>query len=178
MGKKGHLVAYFRGRDFKSIRVADINKYIHRRRESRAAGNTIHKELATLSAMFRFAMSREVVLFNPVLVARKPKIRLVRPGYVPSYEEIFRILEHLHPSATRFCLAFVNSGYRESELIDRDVGDVELQQKVLYVVGKGNKQRKVFMNFSLYECITAELGSHLDIVRLSKLFGHASPTIT
>ena len=160
--KKGHLVVYFRGHDFKSIRVGDINKYISRRRGSNATANTIHKELATLSAMFRFAMSRELVLFNPVLVARKPKIRLVRPSYVPSEEEIFRILEQLHPSAARFCLAFLNSGCRKSELVACDVVDADLQQKGLHVVGKGDKQRKVFMNSVLHECIVAELSSRLD----------------
>ncbi|MDA2935357.1 tyrosine-type recombinase/integrase [Acidobacteria bacterium AH-259-D05] len=230
--KEGHLVKFFRNRDFKSIRIKDVTRYIRHRAKNGAAPNTILKELATLSSMLRFAMTEELIMSNPVLAVKKPKLTLVRPNYTPTDKELIMILKHLHPTATRFFLAFCNSGCRKSELVRCNIGDVNLEEKVLTVIGKGNKKRKIYMNDVLVECIKSELDSRpgakpndplflnrkgkryrtlrtplttaceraglphvshhslrhayatlqyrdgLDIVSLSKLLGHANPTIT
>ncbi len=228
----GHLVLYFGRRNLKSLGVKDVARYIQMRQTAGASPNTIHKELATLSAMFRFAMQEELVLFNPVLAVRKPKIKLVRPNYRPTPAQILLILNALDPKIRRFFLAYCSSGCRKSELIGCNVGDADLENRLLRVVGKGNKERFIPMNNILFEqikaeleqrpfakndaplfvnkegrrfrtirksleraCITAKvphIGHHSlrhafatavyhekkDIVSLSKLLGHANPTIT
>jgi Phage integrase, N-terminal SAM-like domain len=65
--KRGHLIKFFGSRDFKSIGVKDVLAYIRKRQNAGAAANTILKELATLSAMFQFAVSEELVLSNPTV---------------------------------------------------------------------------------------------------------------
>lgn len=230
--RDGHLIAYFGKRNLKSIGVKDVMCYVRYRQEDGAAPNTILKELATLSAVFRFALQEEIVLFNPVLAAKKPKLRLVRPNYAPTPAEVVRILNALHPGVRRFFLAFCSSGCRKAELIACNVRDADLEDRLLRVVGKGNKERFIPMNDILFAQIRAELDgrpgaepeqplflnregrrfrtlrmsleracrkakvSHIghhslrhafataiyhekkDIVSLSKLLGHANPTIT
>ena len=228
----GHLIKYFGKRNLKSMGVKDIAKYIQMRHEAGASPNTIHKELATISAMFRFAIQEELVLFNPVLAVRKPKIKLVRPNYRPTPAEILLILNSIDPKIRRFFLAYCSSGCRKSELIGCNVGDADMNNRLLRVVGKGSKERFIPMNDILFEQIRAELEQRLrakagsplfvnkegrrfrtirksleracitakvphishhslrhafatavyhekkDIVSLSKLLGHANPTIT
>jgi site-specific recombinase XerD len=93
--KKGHLVEFFGNRDFKGIGVRDVLAYIRKRQIAGAAANTILKELATLSTMFQFALSQELVLSNPVLSVKKPKLTLRRPHYTPTRQELLRIFQHL-----------------------------------------------------------------------------------
>jgi Phage integrase family len=159
---EGHLVRFFRNRDLKTISVKDVNRYIRHRQDSSAAANTILKELATLSAIFRFFLAEEIVLSNPVLAVRKPKLRLVRPNYRPSEEELAKVFSALYPGARRFYLAFCNSGCRLSELRGCNVRDADLQKRALRVVGKGGKERFIPMNDDLMECIRQELASRPD----------------
>ena len=228
----GHLVEFFTGRDFKSIGPKDVIRYINNRRRQNSSPNTILKELATLSAMFQYAISQEFVLSNPVLSVKKPKLRLVRPNYAPTHAELMRIFQHLYPGARRFFIGFCNSGCRQSELSNCNVRDADLEQNILTVRGKGDKVRGIPMNEVLRQCVMDELAlrpealpsdplfinkdrrryrtihnvlssaceaagvphtSHhglrhayatlqykggLDIIRLSKLLGHANPTVT
>src|SRR6185503_9800601 len=55
--------------------------------------------------------------------------------------------------------ARTSSGCRKSELIGCNVGDVDLEQRLLRVIGKGNKERFVPTNDILYQQIQAELES-------------------
>ena len=157
--REGHLLAFFGKRNLKSIGVKDIARYIRHRQDTRVAPNTIHKELATLSSIFRFALQEEIVLFNPVLAVKKPKLKLVRPNYRPTPSQIILILNAIHPKVRRFFLAYCSSGCRKSELIACNVGDVDLEQRLLRVIGKGNKERFVPTNDILYQQIQAELES-------------------
>ena len=173
-----------------------------------------------------------MVLFNPVLAVKKPKLKLVRPNYAPSPSEILLILNAIHPTARRFFLAYCSSGCRKSELINCNVRDADMENRLLRVVRKGSKERFVPMNDILFQQIKNELETHAhakpddplflnregrryrtirksleracekakvphighhslrhafatavwhekkDIVSLSKILGHANPTIT
>jgi site-specific recombinase XerD len=156
---EGHLVRFFRTRDLKNIGVKDVSRYLRQRQNSGASANTILKELATLSGIFRFFQAEEVVLSNPVLAVRKPKLKLVRPNYRPTETELAKVFLALYPGARRFYLAFCNSGCRLSELRNCNVRNAELQNRALRVVGKGSKDRLIPMNDDLMECIKQELTS-------------------
>jgi site-specific recombinase XerD len=167
---EGHLVRFFRTRDFKSIGVKDLSRYIGFRQRAGAAPNTILKELATLSAMFQFALTEELVIFNPVLAVKKPKLKKVRPNYTPTRAELIRVLENLYPGARRFALAYCNSGCRKSELANCNIEDANLEHRRLRVVGKGDKERIIPMNEVLFRCIKEELASRSRIRSGDPLF--------
>jgi integrase/recombinase XerD len=169
----GHLTKFFGKRNLKSLGVKDIAKYIRHRQDAVASPNTIHKELATLSAIFRFALQEEIVLFNPVLAVKKPKLKLVRPNYRPTPSQIILILNAIHPKIRRFFLAYCSSGCRKSELIGCNVGDANLENNLLRVVGKGDKERFIPMNAILVEQIKEELKSRQEAKTDEPLFLNA-----
>lgn len=50
------------------------------------------------------------------------------------------------------------SGIRRAELVGLNVSDVDLERRTMRVIGKGNKQRMVFLNVAAAEAIRAYLG--------------------
>lgn len=50
------------------------------------------------------------------------------------------------------------SGIRRAELVGLNLGDVDLDRRVMRVIGKGNKQRTVFLNQASADAIRAYLG--------------------
>ncbi|HUG44639.1 MAG TPA: tyrosine-type recombinase/integrase [Acidobacteriota bacterium] len=107
--------------------------------------------------MFRLAVQEELVLANPVLGVRKPKLHIRRPNHTPNESELRSIFSHLFPGARRFFLAFLNSGCRKAELVNCRVRDADLDGRLLRVVGKGRKERLVPINAILKRCIVEEL---------------------
>ncbi len=89
---EGHLVRFRRTKDLKTIGVKEITRYIRHRQAGGAAASTILKELATLSGIFRFCVTEEALISNPVLAAVKPKFKAVRPNYRPTESELARVL--------------------------------------------------------------------------------------
>jgi integrase len=167
---RGHLVEFFVRRDFKSIGPKDVLRYISHRRRENASSNTILKELATLSAMFQYGIAQEIVLSNPVLSVKKPRLRLVRPNYAPCRAELMKIFQHLYSGARRFFIAFCNSGCRQSELSNCNIRDVDFDHNILTIRGKGGKLRGIPMNEVLRQCITDELALRPNAVPTDPLF--------
>ncbi len=161
--RQGHLVRFFRSQNLKSIGVKRISKYISYRQKEQASPNTILKELATLSSIFRFSMTEELIIFNPVLAVKKPKLKQVRPNYTPTLKEIELILQYLFPGAVRFLLAFCNSGCRKAELVNCNIRDADLINRMLRVRGKGDKERFLPMNEKLVEVMKEEIESRPNV---------------
>ena len=116
------------------------------RQNQKVAPNTIHKEIAALSAGFNFCAVEELVAYNPTKAIKKPKIKQVRPPYVPTKDELLAIIDHLYVGARRFFLALCNSGCRLGEIQKANVGDVNLDVGILAVTRKGGKSEQIIMN--------------------------------
>jgi len=73
------VAEFTRKRDLKSIGIRDITRYVRHRQNGEASPNTILKEPATLSGIFRDYLTEEMILSNPVLAVKKLKLRRIRP---------------------------------------------------------------------------------------------------
>ena len=155
----GPLIKAFGRRDMKSINAPDVAAYIRRRLRQGLSRNSVHKEWSTMSALFRFGMEEGLLVSNPVLAVRKPKITTVRPNRTPTEEELFKVIENMHPRSRRYFLALCNTGCRRAELSDCNVADADLKRKVLTVTGKGMRTRALPMNHELAMVIKDELES-------------------
>jgi len=106
--------------------------------------------------VFNLCIQEELLAYNPVLVVKKPRIRLVRPNYVPSHDELLKILDKLWEGARRFFLVLCNTGCRLGELQGANVSDVDFESEFLRVVRKGGKEDFVPMNAVVKQCIREE----------------------
>jgi len=153
-----HLVPYFGKESLTRIGPQRILDYITARKGTGAAPNTIHKEKAALSSIFSFFVDREMLPGNPVLAVRKKlKIKLVRPNYAPTIQEVIKILNRISPYSRRFFLCLWSTGARFSEIRRANVGDVDLEEKTIRLVRKGGRIQIVGLNKIALETIQEEL---------------------
>lgn len=106
------------------------------------------RKIAAIRAFYKYLEKRaRLIENNPMKDLESPKIRQSLPRYL-SLDESLSLLSHIEgPFQKRdYCIItlFLNCGLRVSELCGIDLGDIRGDQ--LRVVGKGNKERVVFLN--------------------------------
>jgi len=111
--------------------------------------------------VLNFAVEQEWIQFNTVRAVRKPRKVLVTPFYVPTEDELYRILEVLFPAARRFFLVLCNTGCRLSELANTNVADADLERSRLRVIRKGRRIDFVPINQALRWVIEEELDGRI-----------------
>jgi integrase len=163
---KNQLKPHFKKSSVKAIGPRELVKYIRMRQKEEAAPNTIHKEIAAISAVFNFLAAEELIPpINPTRAIKKPRLKQVRPHYAPTGLELERIFEHLFEGAKLFYLALCNTGCRLAEIQNTNVSDLDFDQKVLRVIRKGGKFDYVPLNEVLIEALahdTTQRNAKLD----------------
>ncbi|MCI8524488.1 MAG: tyrosine recombinase XerC [Oscillospiraceae bacterium] len=113
------------------------------------------RKLSAIKSFFKYLTTRTRQLEeNPVQDLEFPKIRKSLPRYL-SLEESQRLLAAVQgPNAKRdlaILMIFLNCGVRRSELVGLNLTDV--YEDRIRVVGKGNKERIVYMGSSCKQAI-------------------------
>jgi integrase/recombinase XerC len=108
--------------------------------------STTARKLATLRSFCKFLMRRGLISVNPLSTIRTPK----QEKRLPRCLELDQIQKLLDTPGDADILAardkailevLYSSGIRVSELVDLDTADIDLQEGVLRVRGKGRKDR-------------------------------------
>jgi len=108
--------------------------------------STTARKLATLRSFYKFLIRRGVVSVNPLSTIRTPKQEKRLPKCL-DLEQVQKLLEapgeaDLLSSRDKAMLEVLySSGIRVSELVELEMGDLDLQEGVLRVRGKGRKDR-------------------------------------
>ena len=108
---------------------------------------SIQRRLSAARSFFRYLIREEAVRKNPVTSVSSPKSRKRLPGNLDA-DRMARLLDIPGDGAIvdrdRAILELLySSGLRLAELIDLNVGDVDMQDATVRVTGKGNKDRIV-----------------------------------
>ena len=141
----------------KSITFDDVNEfiyYLHSERNNNEKSRA--RRISTLKSFFRFYTNNKgIISINPVEELESPKIRKTLPKYL-SLEESLKLLNSVDgPFKERnYCIItlFLNCGLRLSELCAININDINLDECMFKVRGKGNKERIVYLNDA---CINA-----------------------
>lgn len=110
--------------------------------------STIARKLSAVRSFFAFLEKKGLGGNNPSADVSAPKREMYIPAYVP-VDEMFRLLERpdktsLLGKRDRAILeVFYSCGIRVSELTGLDVVNVDRGQRLVRVIGKGNKERIV-----------------------------------
>lgn len=108
--------------------------------------STTARKLATLRSFYKFLMRRGKIGVNPLSTIRTPKQEKRLPKCL-SLEEIQKLLDTpgdgdlLSARDKAMLEVLYSSGIRVSELVELDMSDLDLQEGVLRVRGKGRKDR-------------------------------------
>ncbi len=132
-----------------TVTVTDVYEFVNFLSRDCAVGAAGRaRKIATLRSFYKYLTAKTHQLSeNPIQNLDSPRLKKSLPRYL-SLEESIRLLESVDgPDQARdYCILtiFLNCGLRISELAGLNKTDVRGDQ--LRVVGKGNKERMVYLN--------------------------------
>lgn len=112
---------------------------------------TVERAAASLRGFYRFLKREGAVDANPAAMVRTPKKEQRLPTVLP-VDELFALLDSpsadKHPGRRDRAILelFYGSGIRLSELVGLGLDDLDLQERLVRVTGKGSKERVVPIN--------------------------------
>ncbi len=131
------------------------------------------RKLSAIKAFFKFlTVKRKLLEVNPAIDIESPKPKKSLPK-VLSAEEAMLLLDTIKNDKESKTVVrdyaivtlFLNCGMRVSELVGIDLADIDRELRSLRVVGKGNKERIVYLNdacrYALGDYIT-ERSQHME----------------
>jgi tyrosine recombinase XerC len=131
-----------------AVETDAVREFLGHLRDKNYCKSTVARKLATLRSFYKFLVRRAYLTSNPIAPIRTPKQDKRLPKCLEE-AEIERLLAN--PDTTTLLGArdramlevLYSTGMRVSELIALNVNDVDLQQNVVRVSGKGKKQRVI-----------------------------------
>ncbi|HZK82568.1 MAG TPA: site-specific integrase, partial [Humisphaera sp.] len=108
--------------------------------------STTARKLATLRSFYKFLIRRGIVSASPLITIRTPKQEKRLPKCL-DLEQVQKLLEApgdadlLSARDKAMLEVLYSSGIRVSELVELEMNDLDLQEGVLRVRGKGRKDR-------------------------------------
>ena len=160
-------VSNFSINDLKKITLEDIHSYIsHLAIENRLKPATRARKISTLRIFFKYLATKEKILdVNPAQDLETPKLDKRMPKYL-SLEQSQKLLKVSDDENNRnykrdFAITtlFLNCGLRLSELVGININDIDFDENKMTVIGKGNKERVIYLNKSCINAIKDYLSS-------------------
>jgi integrase/recombinase XerC len=132
---------------WEALEQQTVRRYAASRHRSGASGKTIQRELSTLRSLYRYLLREGLVGHNPAQGVRAPKAPRKLPSTLDA-DQLCALLDHpddgpLAGRDTAMVELFYSSGLRLAELVAIDLGDIDMDDGALEVVGKGAKTRRV-----------------------------------
>lgn len=157
---------------FASVTTEDVYEYIFylkSERDNEPASRS--RKLSAIKSFYKYHTQKSRLLSNnPAADIEGPK----KPKELPKYltiDESMALLDSITEDVTNknrsrdYCMItlFLNCGMRLSELAGIRMGDIEPTFKSLRVVGKGNKERIIYLNSSCQSALEAYLPDRLHL---------------
>jgi len=146
--------------DIKKIDLSDLYSfmsYTSRMRDNTAV--TRARKVASLRSFYKYLFSKvRLIDYNPAAELESPKIVHRLPRYL-NVDESIQLLESVEGDNKERDYAilalFLNCGLRLSELVGINLSDI--RGDTLTVIGKGNKERTIYLNQACLDAINAYL---------------------
>ncbi len=144
--------------DLKKITLSDIYSFIFYTADERSnAEKARYRKISSLRSFFRYLTKTAHILENdPIRDIEVPSPKSALPKFL-SLEESLRLLKasDSEDSIRDYCILtfFLNCGMRLSELVGINIRDIDLTEYNMKVIGKGSKERMVYLNAACVEVL-------------------------
>ncbi len=171
-------ILVFTENDLKKITLDDIHSYIsHLAIDNRSKATTRARKVSTIRIFFKYLSQKANILkINPAQNLETPKLEKRMPKYL-SLEDSKKLLSVAENEDNRnykrdyaITTLFLNCGMRLSELVGININDIDFSECKMTVIGKGNKERTIYLNKS---CMVA-LNDYLSSRPASNMVKHDS----
>ncbi len=131
-----------------SIDKQAIRNFLGNEFDEGFSSKTVGRRLASMKSFFKYLIKAEVVNNNPAIYVKTPKTSKPLPNFID--EKMIDELMNAPPSNTITGLRdravlelFYSTGIRLSELININFRNIDFNNNLIRVVGKGNKERLI-----------------------------------
>ncbi len=141
----------------RDVTLTDIYSYMNYLSRDRGLNNTSRaRKVATIRSFYKYLTNKAKLLeTNPVQDLDSPRLKKSLPKYL-NLEESMDLLDSVDGKNSNrdYCILtlFLNCGLRISELVGLNITDVRGDQ--LRVLGKGNKERMLYLNDACQRALT------------------------
>lgn len=144
----------------KTITLDDIHAFIsYLAIENKSKPATRARKVSTIRIFFKYLAEKEKIIdYNPAQNLETPKLEKRMPKYL-SLDDSKKLLNIASDEANKnkerdFAITtlFLNCGMRLSELVGINIRDIDFDENKMTVIGKGNKERTIYLNKA---CINA-----------------------
>lgn len=142
------FINYFNKFDILKLGVKDIEKYINTLNE--LAPSTVSHNISTLRTFYNYYLKLDKIIYNPCDSIKQPKLGRHLPVYL-TIEETEKLLDiHIETPFDARNKALLElmyaTGLRISEAITLEFKNVDIEDCIVRVIGKGSKERIVPIN--------------------------------
>lgn len=128
--------------DWRVATYRDVERWIDGRRTSDAQARGL---LVALRAWYRWALRTELATSDPTILVDGPQIPTRLPRPAPD-EHIAAVLRYADPELAACIALMAGAGLRCVEVSRLSWGDVDLAAGTVYVMGKGRRERTVYLS--------------------------------
>lgn len=142
------LAKYYEKKDLLKLGVKDLEKYIYTLNE--LAASSVSRNISTLRTFYNYFMKLDKISYNPCDSIKQPKLGTHLPTFL-TIEEIEKLLdikiETPFDARNKAILEIMYAtGLRISETITLEFKNIDLDECIVRVMGKGSKERIVPIN--------------------------------
>ncbi|MBQ2726829.1 MAG: tyrosine recombinase XerC [Clostridia bacterium] len=151
---------------FESVTTSEVYDFLtFVKGERDNANRALARKLSAIKQFYKYCTVKQTLFENnPAITIETPKTKKTLPKHL-SVEEAVDLLEAVDTDEESknkerdYCILtlFLNCGIRLSELCGISIPDLDKELRSMRVVGKGNKERIVYLNDACREAISAYL---------------------
>lgn len=145
--------------DLTQVTRDTVTDYLFYEAQRGSGASARSNKLSALSSFFSYLMREGALQDNPVKNVERPKAAQKVTRYLTEAECV-QLLDSILTSqkankARDYCIIslFLHCGFRLDELRGINLTDIDLDKRYLVVLGKGNKEREVYLNDSVIGAI-------------------------
>ncbi len=145
-----YLQSYDQTPDLCEIDESTIQYFLNKLTQKGLSARTVARKLATLKSFYKYLCKFDSKIINFARAVKSPKIPKNLPIFIRE-DDINKLLDRpfdnsLKGSRDKLILElFYSTGIRISELIKIKLNDVDSAEKIVRILGKGNKERIVIL---------------------------------
>lgn len=161
----------FNNNDILNIDRDIVNRYMQYLYDGNLSRATISRRLSSLRSFYNYLYNNGIVSKNYFLSIKNPKKENSLPKFVKDIDidKMFSIPDIRKPIGQRNLLIIrmlYATGVRVSELVNISLSDINIDERTIKILGKGNKERIVVFGNNTKEILTLYLSDGRN--RLSK----------
>ena len=144
----------------KKVQLEDLHAFLgYLTKNYNSKATTRSRKVSSLRIFFNYLCNKKLLEINPTQNLETPKIGKRLPRYL-TLEDSKKLLDVASNEDNRYpernyaiTTLFLNCGMRLSELVGINIKDIAFDECQLNVIGKGNKERTIYLNKACVKAI-------------------------